>query len=104
MGERLAEDFRGEGGLRKVEAVATLRRYLAGYDRVGVEVYHLQSADDAHVTFRADFTGKPKDVRGLAGLLPETAVYEFELELAGEGNELKVRHAAWRPWTPPPSR
>ena len=104
VGERLAEDFRGEGGMRRVEAVATLRRYLAGYDRIGVEVYDLQRAEDGHVTFRADFTGKPKDVGGLAGLLPETAVYEFELELGGEGEELMVQRASWRLWTPPPSR
>lgn len=104
VGERLAEDLQGEGGMRKVEAVATVRRYLAGYDRVDVEIYDLQRAEDGRVTFRADFTGKPKDVGGLAGLLPETAVYEFELELAGEGDELKVRRASWRPWTPPPSR
>ena len=81
-----------------------LRRSLASYDRLGVEIYDLQREDDHPVTFRADFTGKPKDVGWLAGLLPETAIYAFELELAGEGDELKVRGAAWRPWTPPPSR
>lgn len=104
VGERLAEDFVGEGGVRKVETVAMVRRYVAGYDRIDVEVFDLQQAEGGRVTFRADFTGKPKDVGGLAGLLPGTAVYEFELELAGEGDELKVRHGAWRPWTPPPSR
>jgi hypothetical protein len=50
-----------------------------------------------------DFTGKPKEIGGLAGLLPSAAVYEFELELAGEGKSLEVVRASWRPWSPPAS-
>ena len=103
IGERLAEDFQDEAGMTRADAVATVRRYLAGYDRVGVEVFDLQRPDASHVTFRVDFTGKPKDVGGLAGLLPSAAVYEFELELTGAGADLKVRRATWRPWQPPPS-
>ena len=103
VGEQLGEDFRGEGGLGKADALATFRRYLAGYDSVAVEVYDVQRAEEGYVTFRADFNGKPKDVGGLAGLLPESAIYVFELELDGENGEPKVRRASWRPWTPPPS-
>jgi hypothetical protein len=102
VAERLAEDFEGEGRLRKADAVAMLRRYLAGYERVGIEVYELQGQEDGRLTLRADFSGKPRDVGGLAGLLPESVLYEFELELAGQGDELKVRRATWRPWAPQP--
>jgi hypothetical protein len=104
VGEHLAADFRGEGGMGKAEAVATVRRSLAGYDRIGVEVFDLQREEAGRVRFRVDFSGKPKDVGGLAGLLPEAAVYEFELELSGEDSALEVRSAGWRPWTPPASR
>jgi hypothetical protein len=103
VGERLAEDFRGENGMTKAEAVATVRQYLAGYDHVGVQLFDVQRPGAARVTFRVDFTGKPKEIGGLAGLLPSAAVYEFELELVGEGSDLKVARAAWRPWSPPAS-
>lgn len=100
VGERLAQDFRGEGGMTKSDALGVVRRYFAGYERVDVELYDVQREAE-RLTFRVDFTGKPRDVGGLAGLLPVTAVYEFELELGGEANDLKVQGAAWRPWTPP---
>jgi hypothetical protein len=103
VGARLAEDFSGEAGMTKADAVATVRRYLAGYDGVGVQIFDVQRPDSARVTFRVDFSGKPKNIGGLAGLLPSAAVYQFEVELAGEGNELEIRRAAWRPWNPPPS-
>jgi hypothetical protein len=99
---RLADDFEGEGRLRKAAAAGLLRRYLAGYERVGIEIYDLQRQEGGRITLRADFSGKPRDVGGLAGLLPESVLYEFELELAQEGDDLKVRRAAWRPWTPRP--
>jgi hypothetical protein len=101
VAERLAEDFEGEGRLRKADAVAMLRRYLAGYERVGIEIYEVQRQEDGRLTLRADFSGKPRDVGGLAGLLAESVLYEFELELAGEGDELKIRRATWRLWAPP---
>jgi hypothetical protein len=100
VGERLAEAFRGEGGMTKDEAVATVRKYLAAYDRVGVQIFDVQRPDAARLTFRVDFTGKPKEIGGLAGFLPSAAVYEFDLELAGRGDDLKVAKAAWRPWSP----
>ena len=101
VGERLAEDFRGEGGMAKAETVAMVRQYLAAYDRVGVQFFDVHRPDATHVTFRVDFTGKPKEIGGLAGLLPSDAVYEIDMELIAEGNSLKVARAAWRPWSPP---
>ena len=103
VGKRLAEDFRGEGGTTKAETVAMVRQYLAAYDRVGVQVFDVRRPQNTRVAFRVDFTGKPKEIGGLAGLLPSAAVYEFELELAGEGKSLEVVRASWRPWSPPAS-
>jgi hypothetical protein len=103
VGERIAEDFQGQGGMTRADAIATIRRYLAAYEKVGAQVFDVQRADDTHLRFRVDFTGKPKDIGGLAGLLPSAAVYEFEVELAGEGQSLKVRRGTWRSWQPPAS-
>jgi hypothetical protein len=102
VGERVTSDFEG-GGMARAEALATVSRYLAGYDSVGVQVFDVQRLDESHLRFRVDFSGKPKDVGGLAGLLPSAAVYQFEVELAGAGNALKIRRASWQPWQPPPS-
>jgi hypothetical protein len=103
VGRRVAEDFRGDGGMSRADALGTVRRYFAAYEKVGVQVFDVQRPDATHLRFRVDFTGKPKDVGGLAGLLPSAAVYEFEVELVGEGDALKVRQASWRQWQPPPS-
>jgi len=104
VGARLAEDFLGQDGTTRADVIATVRRYLAAYDKVGVQVFAVQRPDDGHLKFRVDFTGKPKDVGGLAGLLPSSAVYEFEVELVGAGEALKVRRGSWREWHPPASQ
>jgi hypothetical protein len=109
IGARLDPDFRGEGGMTKADALATVRRLLAAYERVDVEVYDVswtpESEDgprgEGHLSFRVDFSGKPKDVGGLAGLLPATAIHEFDVELAGAEPDPTVRRAAWRPWSRP---
>jgi len=98
VGERLSEDFQGEGGVSKAETIAMVRQYLGGYDRVNVDVFDLQRGEAGRVKFRVEFAGKPKEIGGLAALLPSTAVYEFELEFASEGKDLMVRRASWRPW------
>ena len=103
VGERIAGDFQGDGGMTRADAVATIRRYLAAYDKVAAQVFDVQRLDATHLRFRVDFTGKPKDLGGLAGLLPSSAVYEFEVELVGEGDALKVRRGTWRAWEPPAS-
>ena len=98
VGERLSEDFQGEGGMAKAETIATVRQYLAGYDSVNVDVFDLQRGEAGRVKCRVEFAGKPKEIGGLAALLPATAVYAFELEFASEGKALKIRRASWRPW------
>jgi hypothetical protein len=100
VGARLDEEFKGDGEMTKADAVAMVRRYFAAYDRVEVAILDVQRTDASRIAFRVDFSGKPKDIGGLAGLLPSAAAYAFELELAGAGNALKVRRAAWRPLAP----
>jgi hypothetical protein len=100
VGERMAEDFRGPNAMTRADAVATIGSYLAAYQKVGVQVFDVQRPDEAHLRFRVNFTGKAKDVGGLAGLVPSSAVYEFEVELVGAGDALKVRQGSWREWHP----
>ena len=102
--ELLTDDFRGEGGIDRAEAVSTIRRYLAGYEKVDLEVYDVsvQRGDDsADVLFRVEFSGHPLSIGGLAGLLPPGASYRFDLHLVEQPKGFKVQHAAWEAVSPP---
>jgi hypothetical protein len=99
--ERLAEGFQGSGGMGRAEARATLQRYFAAYESVVVTVYDVQAEGRQRVRFRVDFSGRPKQIGGLAGLLPSAAAYAFDLELASEGGRLAIARGSWEPWTPP---
>ena len=97
---RLSERFQGTGGMGRAEARVTLQRYFAAYESVDLTVYDVQAEGHERVRLRVDFSGRPRQVGGLAGLLPSTAIYRFELELATEGGRLVVLRASWEPWTP----
>lgn len=99
LGAHLGVAFTGEGGLSRADAVAELRRYFLLYRSVevgtaGLEVDRTGAAPV--VRFRASFSGKPKDIQGLAGMLPEAARFRFELVLADEGGALRVARAGWQ--------
>jgi hypothetical protein len=104
IGERLADDFRGQNGMARADAVAAIRRYLAGYETVDLEVYDvsIQRADGAaDVSFRAEFSGRALSIGGLGGLLPPEALYRFDLRVVDLGGTWKVRNAAWEEVAPP---
>jgi hypothetical protein len=44
-----------------------------------------------------EFSGQARKAFGLEGLLPPSAVYRFDLEVADEGGTWRVRRAAWEP-------
>lgn len=99
--ERLASDFQAADGSGRAEAEATLRRYLAAYERLGVRISDLQmerAAGAARARFRADLSGTPRKIGGLEGILPRTSTYRFDLRLApsdqGQGRWL-VTWASW---------
>jgi len=97
FGERLSKDFEG-GGMSRVDSLATLRRYLAAYESVGVEIYSFEAERDggtARVRCEVDFSGHARKIGGLEGLLPPSAVYRFELEVADEGDAWLVKRARW---------
>jgi hypothetical protein len=102
--DRVSEDFRGQGGINRAEALSMLRRYFAAYEKVDAEVYDLevQRADGAaDVTFRAEFSGKGLSFGGLDGLLPPGAAYRFQLHVVDQGGTWRVQRAAWEDVAPP---
>lgn len=97
FGARLSEQFRGQG-MSRADSLATLRRYLAAYESVGVEIYSFEAereAGTAHVRCEVDFSGNARRIGGLEGLLPPSAVYRFELDAADEGGTWRVLGARW---------
>jgi hypothetical protein len=96
--ERLAPAFQGGPRLGRPEALAQLKRYFAAYESVGIEVYGVESDRDgqaARVRCVVEFSGEARKAFGLEGLLPPSAVYRFDLEVAEEGGSWKVRGATW---------
>jgi hypothetical protein len=98
--ERLAPAFEGAHGLGRPEAIARLRRYLAAYESVAIDVYGVESEREdgsARVRCVVEFSGRTRKAFGLEGLLPPSAVYRFDLDLAEEGGAWRVRGASWEP-------
>jgi len=101
--ERLAPAFRGAHGLGRPEALAQLKRYFAAYESVTIDVYDVQAERDgttARVRCVVEFSGKARQAFGLEGLLPPSAVYRFDLDVADEDGDWRVRGATWAPAEP----
>ena len=95
---RLAPAFQGGQGLGRLEALAQLKRHFAAYESVALEVYGVESDRDgqaARVRCVVEFSGEARKAFGLEGLLPPSAVYRFDLDVAQEGGSWKVRAATW---------
>ena len=98
--ERLAPAFRGAHGLGRPEALAQLKRTLAAYESVAIDVYGIETERDgsaARVRCVVEFSGQARKAFGLEGLLPPSAVYRFDLDVADEGGAWRVRGATWDP-------
>jgi hypothetical protein len=95
----LSPSFTGQGNLRRSDAEAALRRALAGYETVELDVFDVEreprEGGRVHVRLRVEMTGRAQQAFGLQGLLPPDALYRFELELVPEDGVLKVTSAAW---------
>jgi hypothetical protein len=100
FGERLAPAFQGAHSLGRPEAIAQIRRYFAAYESVAIDVYGVESergSGSARVRCVVEFSGQVRKTFGLEGLVPPTAVYRFDLDLADEGGAWRVRGASWEP-------
>ena len=98
--ERLSSAFEAQGSIDRAEAVAQLRRYFAAYETVAIDVYGVESDREgatARVSCVVEFSGRARKAFGLEGLLPPSAVYRFDLEVADDGGTWRVRRAAWEP-------
>ena len=98
FGSRLSDGFQGPGGVGRVEGLATLRRYFAAYESVGLEVYGVEvdrDAATAEVRCVVEFAGRARQLGGLQGLLPPAAVYRFALGVAEENGVWRVGRASW---------
>lgn len=101
---RLSDRFEGQAGLNRADSLATLRRYLSAYETVAVDVYGVEAerqSGSARVRLRADFAGETRKLGPLAGLLPATAFYRFELDAADERGTWRVTKATWEAVPPP---
>jgi hypothetical protein len=96
--ERLTPLFQGGQRIGRPEALARLKRYFAAYESVAIEVYGVESDRDgasARVRCVVEFSGQARKAFGLEGLLPPSAVYRFDLDVADEGGTWRVRGATW---------
>ena len=99
FGARLSQDFRPARGGGRADSLATLRRYFAAYESVGLEVYGVEvdrEGEAAQVRLVVEFAGRARQLGGLQGLLPPAAVYRFDLGVAEEEDGVwRVRQADW---------
>lgn len=100
IAERLAPDFQAADGSGRADAEAMLRRYLAAYESLGVRISDVtieSAAGASRARFRADLSGKPRNIGGLEGFLPRSSAYRFDLRLAPapDGRRWVVTWAGW---------
>ena len=94
----LAEGFTGPHGLTRMDAAASLRRYFAAYETVSLEVYDVtvgRLGETARLEFRVDFHGRALQIGGLAGFLPPSAMYRFDLQLSEVEGDWRITSADW---------
>jgi hypothetical protein len=102
FGKGLSADFRG-GGLNRAAALGELRRYLAMYEAVSLQIYGVEATrtdGTAVVRCVVEFSGRGTKLGGLDQLLPPEAAYRFLLEMSDEGGTWRVRAASWEAAAP----
>jgi hypothetical protein len=95
---RLAPSFRGTGGLDRAAAGAELRRYFALYSGLDVTLSEVEVEPEEHgarARFRADLSGRPKDLPGVEGLLPRASAFRFEVRAAPAEDGWAIVSADW---------
>jgi hypothetical protein len=93
----LSADFTSNGGGR-AEAEAALKQYFFGYRTIDITVTDLEtehSGSSGAATFRVNFIGVPKTIGGLDQILPRSAVYRFDTQLAQRDGAWRITSAEW---------
>ena len=96
--ENLTPDFREAAGGGTSEVSETLRRYFAAYEIINLKMRDVtieRAPEAARARFRVEFSGQPRKIGGLDGLLPSASTYSFDVRLVPDGSRWKVAWAAW---------
>ncbi len=93
--------FRGAGRLDKAASLNEARRWFFTYQSLDLELADLlierPAEGRARASFRVVLSGRPKEIAGLADVLPRSAVYAFEVEMARDADgQWRFTSAAWR--------
>ena len=92
----LAPAFMATGGMNRAATTAEVRRLVALYQGIDVTLSGVERTPPSTVRFRADFSGRPKDLPGLQGVLPAASAFLFEVQTApGPDGELQLTGASW---------
>ena len=98
--------FQGADGSGLADARATVERYFAAYETLGVSIRDVKierGEKAARVRLRAETSGQPRRIGGLEGLVPSSAAYDFDLRLTAEDGVWRVAWAQWNPAGQPAS-
>ena len=82
----------------RAEVEQSLRQYFFGYRTIDISIDKLdisQGNTTAGAALLVKFLGVPKKIGGLDSILPSSATYRFDLQLAKEGSEWKITSAEW---------
>ncbi len=96
--ENLTADFRDAAGGGTGETSEALRRYFAAYEIINLKMRDVtieRAPEAARVRFQVDFSGQPRKIGGLAGLLPSASTYSFDVRLVPDAGRWKVAWASW---------
>ncbi len=100
VGRELADDYRDAAGAGRADVEQTLRGYFAAYEIIEVRLSDVvieRAEGAARARFRVDLSGQPRQASGLAGLLPSSESYRFDVRLVPDGSRWKVEWASWEP-------
>jgi hypothetical protein len=97
--EHVSSSFQAADGSGLADAKAMVGRYFAAYEILNVTIRDVRierGEGAARVRLRAEMSGQPRQIGGLAGLVPTASTYDFDLRLILEDGRWKV---AWAEWT-----
>jgi hypothetical protein len=98
--DNLTADFREAAGGGTIEVSEALRRYFAAYEIINLKIRDVaieRAPEAARARFLVEFSGRPRRIGGLDGLLPSASTYTFDMRLVPDGSLWKVAWAAWEP-------
>jgi hypothetical protein len=100
VARELSDDYRDAFGSGRADVESTLRGYFAAYEILDVRLSDVvieRAEGAARARFRAALSGQPRAASGLAGLLPSSSAYRFDVRLVPDGSRWKVEWASWEP-------